>query len=90
MENYLSIMQTTIEDIVNLFALAQTYYVRTINKKQLQIYPCFKKEITERIDEILIKNLLVIATNVRFLDDKTKILKKYGREAINIGSYKRK
>jgi hypothetical protein len=87
MKQYLPNQESIIEDTLNVFALAHTYYVSTLSKNKFSTFQYFKKEIEENIDRILIEKLLILAIKIRFLDDKIKILEQFGRENAGIGKY---
>jgi hypothetical protein len=74
-----------VEDCINVFAIAHTYYVSAISQKNFVPFQYLRKNIEENADRILIEKLLGLAAKVRFLDDRTEVVKKHDRKLRTIG-----
>lgn len=68
-----------------VFAVAHTYYVSALAKNKLSPFQYFRKTIDENAERILIEQLLALAVKLRFLDDKTGLVKKYDRKLRTMG-----
>lgn len=72
------------EDVLLVAALAQASLVSVQN---FAAVPYLQHIIVERSDQVLIEKLLAMSIKLRFLDDRTSLLKLHDRNLLTLGKY---
>jgi hypothetical protein len=77
---YLPGSEKIIEESLELFSLANALFISSENQKHLTVHPYVEKYLTEHGHRLIIEKILSIAIKLRFLDDKSNLLKAHDRE----------
>lgn len=76
-----------LEDCIVIFAISHTYYVGALSRNSFVPFQYVRRNTEENSDRILIEKLLGLAAKVRFLDDRTGVVKRFDRKLHTIGRH---
>ncbi len=75
--NYLPKIDAVRKEVLEVFTLADCYFISFLDKKRFSLFPHLKKLLKSSAKSEIIEKLLSICIKLRFLDDHKKIFSKY-------------
>lgn len=75
--NYLPKIDAVRKEVLEIFTLADCYYLSFLDKKRFALFPYLKNLLKDSAQSEIIEKLLSICIKLRFLDDHKKIFSKF-------------